>query len=112
MSFDQVSLNQVSFDPVSFDQVSFEHLIFDQVSFDQVSYNQASFGKVPFDQESIQPSVIRLRVHSNICRSTEQCSPLSNTGLKVGLHYGDYHSKLVPFEEQKNIFLQFKKALA
>jgi hypothetical protein len=24
--------------------------------------------------------------------------------LKVGLHYGDYRSKLVPFEEQKNIF--------
>jgi hypothetical protein len=21
--------------------------------------------------------------------------------VKVGLHYGDYHSKLVPFEEQK-----------
>jgi hypothetical protein len=24
--------------------------------------------------------------------------------IKAGLHYGDYHSKLVPFEAQKNIF--------
>ena len=24
--------------------------------------------------------------------------------LKIGLHNGDYHSKLVPFEAQKNIF--------
>jgi hypothetical protein len=24
--------------------------------------------------------------------------------VKIGLHYGDYRSKLVPFEAQKNIF--------
>ena len=24
--------------------------------------------------------------------------------IKVGLHYGDYRSKLVPFKPQKNIF--------
>ncbi len=29
---------------------------------------------------------------------------LSREKLKVGLHYGDYRSKLVPFEEHKNIF--------
>ncbi len=29
--------------------------------------------------------------------------------LKVDLHYGDYHSKLVPFEEQKNISYIFKR---
>ncbi len=28
--------------------------------------------------------------------------------FKAGLHYGDYHSKLVPFEEQKNM-LYIKK---
>ncbi len=30
---------------------------------------------------------------------------------KVGLHYGDYRSKLVHFEEQKNIFY-IKKDIA
>jgi hypothetical protein len=33
-------------------------------------------------------------------------------GLKVGLHYGDYRSKLAPFEAQKNIFYTLKKAIA
>jgi hypothetical protein len=32
--------------------------------------------------------------------------------LKASLHYGDYFSKLVPFDEQKNIFLDFKKVQA
>jgi hypothetical protein len=36
-----------------------------------------------------------------------ECKP----HFKVGLHYADYRSKLVPFEEQKNIFY-FKKTLA
>jgi hypothetical protein len=31
--------------------------------------------------------------------------------LKVGLHYGDYRSKLVHFDAQK-IFSMFEKALA
>jgi hypothetical protein len=39
--------------------------------------------------------------------------PRLPTIVKVGLHYGGYRSKLVPFEEQQNIFfLHFKKALA
>jgi hypothetical protein len=29
--------------------------------------------------------------------------------LKVGLHYSDYRSKLVPLEEQKNIFYILKR---
>ncbi len=32
--------------------------------------------------------------------------------IKVGLQYSGYRSKLVPFEEHKNGFLHFKKALA
>jgi hypothetical protein len=32
-------------------------------------------------------------------------------GLKAGLHYGDYRSKLVHFEAQKNIFhIKFLRA--
>jgi len=31
------------------------------------------------------------------------------TVLKVGLHYGDYCSKLVLFEEHKNIFYYLKR---
>ncbi len=34
-----------------------------------------------------------------------QCS------FKAGLHYSDYHYKVVHFDSQKNIFM-FKKALA
>jgi hypothetical protein len=33
------------------------------------------------------------------------------TAVKAGLHYGDYHSRLVHFEAQK-IFSTLKKALA
>ena len=33
----------------------------------------------------------------------------SISSLKVGLHYGNYRSKLVPFEEQKNILYILKR---
>jgi hypothetical protein len=36
----------------------------------------------------------------------------TNIRVKFGLHYGDYRSKLVPFEEQNNIFCILKKAPA
>ncbi len=29
---------------------------------------------------------------------------ICGSSVKAGLHYGDYRSKLVPFEAQKNIF--------
>jgi hypothetical protein len=36
-------------------------------------------------------------------------TPVTSWRLKVGLHYSYYHSKLVPFEEQKNIFYILKR---
>ena len=34
----------------------------------------------------------------------QEISTWDNFKLKVGLHYGDYRSKLASFEPQKNIF--------
>ncbi len=39
------------------------------------------------------------------CQAT---SLLSKSCLKVGLHYGDYRSKLLHFDAQKNIFYVWK----
>jgi len=35
-----------------------------------------------------------------------------SVSLNVDLHYGDYRSKLMSFEEQRNIFYIYKNALA
>jgi hypothetical protein len=36
-------------------------------------------------------------------------SLIMNLHRKLGLHYGDYCSKLMPFEDKKNIFYFFKR---
>ena len=41
---------------------------------------------------------------SDFLRVLKSRKRIRNRSFKVDLHYGDYRSKLVPFEAQKNIF--------
>jgi hypothetical protein len=51
------------------------------------------------------PNHCREHLRVRFCENRRQCKGY----LKVGLHYGDYCSKLVNFEEQKNNFYILKR---
>jgi hypothetical protein len=57
---------------------------------------QVSWLKKPFFSFAIDAEAFKARL-------------LVQGTLKAGLHYGDYRSKLVPFEEQKNILYILKR---
>ncbi len=43
-------------------------------------------------------------VLQNALAYSDNCDSINQPALKVGLHYGDNHSRLVHYKEQKNIF--------